>query len=217
MMNNKKIQRKYTMSDMKLKGVVLDLRFALVRYLDELSIFGLTADKVEEFKALENDFASLEADFSVNADIVIATNEKKAKFSELKDQIRTMALRFQLKWGPKSSQVNSLGMKGMNNMIDDSLIMLAKRVLEKLNLHFDELATDGLTHEMINAYENLINSAESALSNQKNQINLRNDKTIERIQKGNQLYDLVVKYSEMGKKFYAMTDSVKYKQFLIYK
>lgn len=216
-MKKKRLQRNYSMSDIKLLAVAVNLRLALERSLEELSIFGLTAEKIQDFKSLINDFNYFDADLIITSDIMIATNVKKARFFELKEQIRKMALRFQLKWGAKSSQANNLGITGMNNLIDDSLIMLAKRVLEQLNLHFEELATDGLTQEMIDNYENLINLAETALNNQKNQINLRNEKTIERIQKGNELYNLVTKYSEMGKKFYANISSSKYKAFVIYK
>ncbi len=216
-MKKKRLQRNYSMSDMKLYSFATDLRFALERSLDDLSIYGLTIEKIEELKENADSFNNFDADIITIADIRIATNEKKEIFAELRRQIRKMALRFQLKWGAKSSQVKALEATGMNNFIDDLLIVLAKRILERLNLYFVELATEGLTQEMINAFADLIGSAESALNNQKNLINQRNDTTIERIQKGNELYDLVVKYSEMGKKFYASNFPSRYKAFVKYK
>lgn len=215
-MIEEKIRRNYNLSDSKLDAIAFNLCHTLSTDIDDLAIYGVTEAKVEEFKNLYREFASYEILVMSYARINHKTEVKRALFSDLKDSIKKMALRFQLKWGKKSAQYKKLGLNGMQNLIDDSTIALARRVLEQMRLNFEELTEDGLTENMVIDFENLIIDAEAAKNEQNNALTEKEVKTYERIKKGNELYSLVVKYCEIGKRVYAKKSHPKYKNYLIY-
>lgn len=215
-MNSSKIRRKYSITDIKLCAIASNLCRAMDNNLEDLRIFGVTEEKIAEFRDLYQEFAYFENDIVSISNTMIATEQKKAIFDELDVSIQKMSLRFELQFGVNSLEVKSLGIKGLKKMIDDSKILIARRVLEQVNLYFGDLSVNGLTQELINEFETLINSAEAALNEQRTLMNAREVSTLKRIKIGNELYDLVVKYCKIGKKVYANKNSTYYSNYLIY-
>ncbi len=211
------VRRKYSIHDSKLSMIAIHLCDSLTRDYDDVKNFGVTLNNISELAALKDIFANFKTDKIYLSECMSATEHKKLLNKELKESIRKFILRFHVKWGVNSFEAKSLESKGMNNMTDNNLIALAYRILEKSIFYFDELSIDGLTQDTINDFSNLLISFENAIDDQKNNINLREIKAQERIVLGNQLYDLVAKYCEIGKITYAMSNPAKYKDYLIYK
>ena len=210
------VNRKYTLTDSELSMFTSNLCVAMESDLADLAEFGVTQDNIDDLKDLGDDFEEFPTDEVLVAYITGATESKDAKAAEIKEQIRDMVARCQMKWGANSWQEKTLAVTGFNNFTDDKLLVASRRVHTQMTEFLPELASTGLTLEILNALATLNESFESAMTTVKKKIVEREKKTVERINLGNELYDEVVKYCEIGKRVYAMSNPAKYNQYIIY-
>ena len=209
-------QRNYNLTDAELCMYTSNLCMYLTRDLSELSIFGVSEPKITALKALGDAFEVFPSDVVLLAYITGKTEEKNALLEQVKEQIRNMATRCQIKWGENSWQESSLGIKGMNQFTEDSLLVAARRVHEQMTEFLPDLGDVGLTQEVLDDFAALNESFEVSRNNLNKKIAERDLKTQERITKGNELYKFVSDYCEIGKRVYAKTNPAKYNDYVIY-
>ena len=209
-------QRNYRMTDAELGMFVSNLCITLTRDLTDLTVFGVTAPKIAALKALGDAFEVFTSDSVALANIIGATEAKNTTVESLKEGIRNMALRCQIKWGAKSHQEKSLDITGLNDLNNKELLFVARRVHGQMTLFLPDLADLGLTEAVLDEYLDLIELSETKLNEQATQINTRDIMTKNRILKGNELYTEAVNYCNIGKRVYAMTDPAKYNDYIIY-
>ena len=209
-------QRNYNLTDAELCMYTSNLCVFLTRDLSELSVFGVSAAKITALKALGDAFEVFPSDVVLLAYIKGKTEEKNALMEQVKEQIRNMATRCQIKWGENSWQESSLGIKGMNQFTEDSLLVAARRVHEQMTEFLPDLADVGLTQAVLDDFDALNESFEVSRNNLNKKIAERDMKTQERITDGNNLYKLVSDYCEIGKRVYAKTNPAKYNDYIIY-
>ena len=143
------IKRNYIMSDAELCMFTSNLCNTMTRDLADLADFGITAPKIAALKALGDAFEVLPSDEVLLAYVIAATEAKTAKAESVKETIRNMVTRCQIKWGADSWQEKSLAVKGMNNFTDDSLLVAARRVHTQMTAFLPDLADTGLTEAML--------------------------------------------------------------------
>ncbi len=209
-------KRNYTLTDAELSLAVSNLCNTLTRDVSDLGPFGITEAKITSFKALGDAFEIFPSDVVLTAYITGAAEAKNQKADEVKETIRNMIIRCGTKWGSGSWQENSLGAAGMNQMTDDALLVLSRRVQLQMNEFLVELADTGLTEQMLDDFRDLNEEFEEALNEVKNKMAERDRKTRERILKGNELYKLFAAYTDIGKRAFVKTDSARYNDYIIY-
>lgn len=208
--------RNYNMPDADLCMFTSNLCITMTRDLADLADFGITALKITALKALGDAFEVLPTDEVLLAYVIAATEAKTAKAELVKEAIRNMVTRCQIKWGVDSWQEKSLGVKGMNNYTDDSLLIAGRRVHTQMTTFLTDLADTGLTQEMLDDMDDLNEELEVAKNSQYTKVSVRENETEDRINKGNEIYSLVSMYCEIGKRVYAKSDPAKYNDYLIY-
>ena len=207
--------RKNSLKDADLIGLADRLKSTMTRDLAELSEYGITAGKITELGNLTNEFLRFPQDTEYLSDLISAT-QKKNQFKEtIKEEIRKSVQRCRLKWGANSLQEKSLGITGMANFSDENLLFASRRVHGQMTIYLPELADVGLTQVILDNLENLNVSFESEINNKKDIINLRETQTKLRISKANELFELISKYSELGKQVFFMTNEAHYNDYLI--
>ena len=209
-------QRKYNLSDAELCMFTSNLCTTMTRDLDDLSFFGINQDKIDELKSLGDEFEVFQPDDSYIGDVMIATQDKIAKMEIVKETIRNMAMRVSMKWGENSGQYRKLGITGMNNFNEDKLLAQSRSVHGNISLWLDDLESTGLTQDMLDDFENANEAFEVAKDAQNTAMNTRDNMTELRITKGNELYNLVSTYCEIGKRVFATKSPAKYNDYLIY-
>ena len=209
-------KRNYSLTDAELSLAVSNLCNTLTRDVSDLGPFGITSAKIASFKALGDAFELFPSDVVLTAYITGAAEAKNQKADEVKETIRNMVIRCGAKWGSGSWQENSLGAAGMNQMTDDALLVLSRRVQLQMNEFLVELADTGLTELMLDDFRDLNEEFEEALNEVKNKMAERDRKTRERILKGNELYKLFATYTDIGKRAFVKTDSARYNDYIIY-
>ena len=210
------IKRNYTMLDAELCMFASNLCVRLTRDLSDLSTFGIQASSITALKALGDDFEAFPSDDTYYGEMLLATQTKNQLADQVRESIRNMALRVQLKWGANSPQYKTLGDMSVSKFSDEVLSGIADKILGRMNVYLADLASTGLTQQDIDDYEELIESYEEALNSLSSAIELRDIKAKERILMGNELYSYVVNYCEIGKRVYEKSDPAKYNDYIIY-
>ncbi len=210
------IKRSYSLSDGELATFVSNFIGILNRDLDDLSAFGLNEDKINDLRAKGNDFELLPSDEYSAGMQAIATENKNNLLSLLKDTTYQLAWRVEAKWGINSSQYKMLGISGLYNQPEDTVLRLARNVSRCMEMFLSDLEDYGLTQDIINDYDVAINDVETAKNNQNDAMIQRDADTQNRIVAGNELYKIVTTYCEIGKRIYAKTNPAKYNDYIIY-
>ena len=182
----------------------------------DLAEFGVTMEKVTAFKAQSDEFELILPDEVYLSVITGAVEEKNAKAAELKEEIRVNYTRVVARWGENSVEARSLGMKGMNELSESELFAFARRFQVLLGRYQPNLVDYGLTPEKLLAFQTLTDEFEIAMGNVNDKMLERDAATKARVEKGNALYEQIVKYTEFGKRAFANTDPAKYNEYVIY-
>ena len=210
------MNRNYNMSDAELCLFTSNLCFTLTKDISELEPFGMNEQKIAELKALGDEFEVYFADVVSLAYIFKETDNKNKLRSSLIETIRSMNLRAEMKWGKKSTNYKRLSASNLNALSDNLLLIKARVVHSFMTEFLTELEEFGLSQALLDDLNNLNLQYENALKSIADARKTREDKTLERIRKGNEIYKLVAMYCEIGKKIFAHTDSARYKNYLLY-
>ena len=82
--------------------------------------------------------------------------------------------------------------------------------------YLSDLSAQGLTQAMIDSLDAEAQSMEDEMNNIAEREAIRDIKTQERVDKGNELYDFVASYCEIGKIIWQDVDEAKYNDYVIY-
>ena len=208
--------RDYRMLDAELCMFTSNLCNDLTRDLTDLTPFGLTAPKIAALKALGDAFEVLPPDDVFIGELMIATAAKNALLEQVKETVRNMALRVEMKWGSGSGQYRTLSVVNMNRFTEDMMLVTARNVHARMTAYLSDLTDQGLTSAMLTAFAALNESFEVARNTMVTKVETRDTKAQERVAKGNELYSFVVIYCEIGKRVYAAANPAKYNDYVIY-
>ncbi len=209
-------QRMYNMLDAELCMFTSNLCDCLTRDLADLATFGMTALKITNLELLGDEFEQFPPDDVFLGMIMVETDNKNIIIEQIKETIRNLAMRVELKWGINSGQYKTLGVIGLNKFNEDVLLATARNVHTRMTTYLADLAEFGLTQEMLDDFDDLNESFEDARNSQLDKMQLRDIRTRERIIKGNEIYPFVVQYCDIGKRVYAATNPAKYNDYIIY-
>ena len=210
------IQRNYNLADADLCVFASNLVAKMTRDLLDLKNFGVTAQNITDLETLGNVFETFPSDDYFIGTVMIATDAKLAIFAQIREVIRNMATRVELKWGLDSGQYRILGAAGMTRFDENKLLLKSRAMHETMTKYLADLAAFGLTQAELDAWEALNESCETAMRTQSLAQSERDDSTNNRIKAGNALYEKVAEYCEIGKRVYVKTNPAKYNDYIIY-
>ena len=210
------IQRNYNLADADLCVFASNLVAKMTRDLLDLKNFGVTAQNITDLETLGNVFETFPSDDYFIGTVMIATDAKLAIFDQIREVIRNMATRVELKWGLDSGQYRVLGVTGMTRFDENKLLLKSRAMHETMTKYLADLAAFGLTQAELDAWEALNESCETAMRTQCLAQSERDDSTNNRVKAGNALYEKVADYCEIGKRVYAKSNPSKYNDYIIY-
>ncbi len=215
-MSNDSLKRDYHITDPELTMFGQHICDSITRDITEFGVYGVVAADVTALQALIDAFELFPSDDFVNQEYLTATVEKDALTEEVRVLVRSMALRVEMKWGKKTPVYKSLGISDISRLKDEAFITRAKLIHSFLVENLTELASGGLTQAMLDDFEDKIQELEDAKRLQIDKSFLREDKTVERIEKGNQLYTIISKYCEIGKRIWDKVNPARFNDYIIY-
>ncbi len=147
---------------------------------------------------------------------VEATALKDTKRSSLEKQMRTMFLAAKNVFGENTGKYKEFGDPNLSVQTDSDLARNAKTMATTATKYLTNLATEGITTAKIALLTTTRNELDAAIDAQTVAINNRDNSTEARVILANNLYQLVVKYNDIGKDIWVETSEAKYNDYVIY-
>ena len=213
----KAIEREYNLTNAELCMLASNFVVFMNRDEAEFDARGVDDTVITAFEALGNAFEVFPTDDEYIGLITIEVDAKNAMRDTIMDSIQSVSGYLQQKWGLASGQYRRLGIKGVERLSDDLFLVKAREVVRIAEEYLADLTPVGLTQAMIDDLETDAQSFEDKLNAVKDAKALRDSKTQERTDKGNELYSFVKQYSTIGKLIWENLDEAKYNDYIIYK
>ena len=208
--------RQYHMSDTELMMFTSNLVQSMTRDAASFASRGIDLAAITALETLGNSFEVFPDDEEYQADVSIAVETKNATREQMNIDIRKISDRASIKWGADSPQYKKFGVKGLGNMPDLKMLYTARKVVRVGTEYLADLTPEGLTQAMLDALDAEAQTFEDNLNTIDEKVELRDTKTQERIELGNELYSFVTKYCEIGKAIWKYDDEAKYNDYVIY-
>lgn len=209
--------RNYNLSDADLMLYTSNLVQSMTRDAVEFANRGVDAAAITALEDLGDEFEVFPSDESMLGLITIAVENKNTLRDSLLIKIQLVSGFFEQKWGLRSGQYTRLGIRNIHKMKDSQFLRAARGVVVVATEYLSDLTSEGLTQSLIDDVATNAQSFEDALNAIDNAIENRDLKTRERIDKGNELYSYVKKYSLIGKLIWENVDTAKYEDYVIRK
>ena len=188
----------------------------MMRDLAEFIKFGITEEELNDLKGLLTAFNNMPTDEELLGAQIDATQAKDALVVQLREQISKIMTRVENKFGFHSGTYRKFGVSGVSELDGGALSYSAQRVYRVAGLLQTELEEEGLTVEMLDEFNTLLTSYNEALSSQEDAMADRDIATEQRVEKANEIYGLLTKYCDTGKKIWESTNEAKYNDYIIY-
>ena len=146
----------------------------------------------------------------------MATEAKDAQAVKVRAGISSIMTRAANTFGTHTSKYRRFGINGISDLIDQQLLISARRVNRVGRLFVTELAPQGLSIEILDDFKADFDLFDDLLIAQENAIADRDDATENRIEKANAIYHEIVKYCENGKRIWESVNEAKYNDYIIY-
>lgn len=207
--------RLYKIADASLKQLADDLKDSIVRDSADFESYGVNATKIQELESLISNFNETTTDEEFKGIITTKVEEKNSIAESLKQIIAGIRNRAKNKFGEQSGKYKSFGFEDLSRLNDDQLYRTSNRIARIGNRMLSELASEGLTTEILNNLVNVARSFDIAIDKVGEAEEIRDIETQSRIEKGNALYTEMVKLADTGKTLYATNNQAKYNDYVL--
>lgn len=215
-MKKNEVTRLYNFSDAKLIELGNEKIAFMRRDLEEFQSFGLNEAKFLDLETKISKFSNLVTDIESSNEQVQITEQKDAKAEELITAIRSVMTRVAQKYGDTTARYANYGTDALSKQSDAELLVTAKRVVRVGTTNLANLSEEGLTTAHLDAITLLNDEFNNLLINQKLKIGERDILQEDRVEEGNAIYALLVKYTQTGQDIWETSDVAKYNDYVLY-
>lgn len=212
----KPLKRDYRFTDSELCSLTFNMLSSIARDDSEFTARGITNTERTALETLATAFLAFPDDEYYRADITTAVENKDALRNIMIVKIRDIVQCAAIKWGVYSGRYKKFSTRRVSNENDKAFLTTAKQVVLVGTEYLLELESVGLTQAMLDDLDDDCDSFHNALIAIYSAEELRDNKTQERIQKGNEIYNYVVQYCMIGKAIWDDVDEAKYNDYVIY-
>lgn len=208
------IWRKYNFPD----AALLDRTESVIRHFHrdraDLEACGLDYDTVVKLGNLRLRFMDFPSDDEMAGSWMVVVRKKEEARQALVNALRTVMVAVEKDHGVKSGRYRSFGTRRMADKGDADLLLTGRRSvrlcrrMEGLLPSLKEASTLRLA-ETAQRFEESLHIVQDKVSE-------RDIRTEERVQLGNELYDLMMEVAEAGKAAYQASSPAKYQEYLNY-
>ncbi len=213
----KELRRNYSMSNSELMDMVGDFVGFMTRDAAEFLVRGVDAAAVTAFEALGNAFEVFPPDEVYAAQVTAEVDAKNAAREQSMIYARKISGFFEQEWGLNSWQYKQLGIAGLNSSSDSKFKAVCRNIVAMATENLTALSDVGMTQTDIDNLEDEVQVMEDKGHAAALKKALRDSKTEERIEKGNELYGYLSKYAAIGKLIWEDVNESKYNDYIIYK
>ena len=210
------VTRDYKFSDGFLKQKCDTVATSVTRDQTEFTPRGIVAADVTAFETQSENFGLLATDEELLGEVSTATEIKDTAAELVRVKVRTVRTMAENKWGEGSARYRTYDFKDMSELPDEDLVRLGRRVIRVGNNQLTDLATEGLDAAFLTALDGLVVSFDKEIDDQSDSVEDRDIATEDRIENGNALYKVLVRFCNTGKDIWINRDEAKYNDYVIY-
>lgn len=200
----------------KLKQIADNMVQLIDRDIAEFTDRGFTPARRAELIAQINTFVSMPNDEQLDGQKQIATENKDLARQNLEVDMRKIINMVRVSFPNSSAHQQEFGNFDLSRQTDEELVRNANIMKISATNYLSTLSTEGLTTAKITQLGTLTQALDNAIDAQTQAINRRNVTTEKRRTEANKLFDMVSKYSEIGKAIFADVSYAKYNDYVIY-
>lgn len=215
-MKKNEVTRLYNFSDARLIEFGNEKIAFMRRDLEAFLSFGLNEAKFLDLETKISQFSNLVTDIESSNEQVQITEQKDAKAEELRTAIRSVMTRVAQKYGDTSARYANYGTDALRKQSDAELLVTAKRVVRVGTTNLANLSEEGLTNAHLDSITLLNDAFNNLLINQKLKIGERDILQEDRVEEGNAIYALLMKYTQTGQDIWETSDVAKYNDYVLY-
>ncbi|MDQ2180546.1 hypothetical protein [Marinifilum sp. D714] len=193
-------------------------RVAMVvqRDITEFQKYGYAENVHEEVAAKCLAFKEVESDMFWEGQKVLATNKKENCKGKLVEILGEFAFKSKLALGEHTKEYKMFRFTGLKKLNDKELIPYASHVIKTARLMPDELAKRNLTIEDFTAAESATKALDDAIDAQADAIAVREQKSLERLNKGSELYKMISELCDVGKRIWEHKNEAFYNDYVLF-
>lgn len=212
----KQLYRDYNFTDAELSQFASNLVSIMTRDSTEFAARGVDGADITALETKQDAFEDFPTDEEYKYAVSIAVENKNTVREQMLVSARNISDRAMLKWGAGSARYKRFGAAGITKLGDKNMLYAARRVHRIGTEYLTDLADEGLTQTMLDDLEASTDTFEDKMNALNDSIIERDTKTEERIILGNELYEFVAKYCEIGKVIWKEVSEAKYNDYVIY-
>jgi len=178
---------------------------------------GVTVLNRQAMETLGNAFEVLPSDETYLSDVMTEVAAKDALRESCTFQIQLISGFFEQQWGLSSTEYKKLRVTDLTTQSDEKFLRTCRLVHDAGTDYLADLTPIGLTQAILDTFTADAQSLEDKLNSIITKADTRQEKTKERIEKGNELYGYVAKYCKIGQLIWENVDPVKVEDYIIYK
>ena len=215
-MKKKEAVRLYKFSDATLVTKSLEKIAYMKRDETEFDKYNITAVKREALKSEVEAFSELETDVEALQDQVERTELKDKKAEEIRVNVREVMSSVELVYAVDSAKYKKFGTESLSRQTDSELLITAKRVVRVGTEMLPVLSDHGLTAIEMAKITDLANEFMDLIVDQHLEIGERDIKQEDRVEAGNAIYSILIKYTNLGQAIWIDKDTAKHNDYVMY-
>ena len=207
--------RIYTFSDADLKQKADSVGDSMTRDQAEFTGRGVNGILTTAFIGSSTDFGTMDSDEMWIGTVTTTTQAKDGLVESLKTKIRNIRNMAEVRWTTKSGSYRSYGFENMDELSDNKLVRLGRRVITVATAQQAELAGQGFTAATLTQLTTNVDELDEAVDTKNNAEKDRDVAQQDRVEGGNALYSFMDKYCSIGKTIWA-NDPARFNDYVIY-
>ena len=210
------VSRDFKMSYADLFEVCDKIHSCITRDAEKMGVYGVSQLTIDAFKTKINEFLKFPTDAIMTSDMMIATQNRNELAKNLRIMARTFGVRAKIAFADDKNKYEKFILNDLSRASDDDLLVFCEIIALEAENYLADLSPIGLTQEMIDDFVDKTNEFRLAMIAQVDAVNLRNDSAILRMKKANELYRLLINYSNFGKNIWYEVNEALYNDYIIY-
>ena len=215
-MKKQAMQRMHNFPDAELYMLCMQSIRNAHRDFENFKQYGYTLDKLTGFASQCERFKNLPDDDELVGDQMIVTEKKYEAAEKLKNAIRSIMTRVEMKYSNRSGRYRKFGTAKMGDMTDAQLLFCGRRVARVARVQADFLGDVGVSENQILRVLDACIAFENAVNIQQDRVSDRDIGVEIRMEQGNVIYQKMIEVCNIGKDIWTDKDPVKYEQYCIY-
>jgi hypothetical protein len=213
-MSKNELLRDYKIGDDELMQKADSLAVSMQRDATDFATRMVDATRINEIVTQNTAFKNHPTDQELLGLVSTATEIKDGTALNLRKKIAAVRSMAETKFG-NNGKFRTFDFGELSSLPDSDLYRTARRVVRVGTSFLADLASEGLTAAFLTEITNLADKLDKQIDDMEAANENRDIKTQERVVLGNNLWNTMVKYANIGKSLYEFSDEARYNDYVL--